>query len=84
MYNCHADKGFIHNPLSTWQLYIFHCTQNIIHCTLYMAIIHYTFYIIHHIPLSSTIFQSSILPFSLSKFTPTFVIGKFDKEKRLR
>ena len=56
-------------------LYIAHYTLHIIHCTLYIA---------HYIPLSSTIFQSSILPFSLSKFTPTFVIGKFDKEKRLR
>ena len=57
-------------------------TYFIVHYSLYIA--HYTLYIIHYIPLSSTISQSSIFPFSLSKFTPTFVIGKFDKEKRLR
>ena len=64
--------------------FIVHRTLYIVHYTWQLYIVHYTFYIIHHIPLSSTISQSSIFPFSLSKFTPTFVIGKFDKEKRLR
>ena len=58
MYNCHADKGLIHNPLSTWQLYIFHCTQNIIHGNFTLHIIHYTSYspFIHNFPIVNITF----------------------------